>query len=200
MDSRSRLSTTAAVGLTAVLLLAGCGGKGGGGAEAADKASPSATKTGASVSPSVSASEITTGRPRIELPADLTLTFEGSRTGDPLKGAVLADGEERARAEDAAITGTDPKGEGLAYYNTGKALEATLSWVAQFKKANATITGVARYYDRKVTLTSKTSAILTFCGDESEGFSRDKKTKEINGHHRQGVDHGPVRAVVRRCQ
>lgn len=171
--------TKATVGLMAVSLLAGCGGNGGG-AEAADKASPSATRTGASVSPSVSVSETTTGRPRIELPADLTLTFEVSRTGDPVKDAVLADGAERARAEDAAITGTDPKGEGLAYYNTGKALEATLSWVAQFKKADVTITGVARYYDRKVTLTSKTSAILTFCGDESRGFSRDKKTKKVN--------------------
>ncbi|MFD3586466.1 hypothetical protein [Streptomyces sp. NPDC058683] len=125
-------------------------------------------------------SEITTGRPKFELPADLTLTFEDSRTGDPVKDAVLADSAEGVRATDAAIAGTDPKGEGIAYYNTGKALEATLSWVAQWKKADATITGVARYYDRKVTLTSKTSAILTFCGDESKGFSRDKKTKKID--------------------
>ncbi|EST30591.1 hypothetical protein M878_17905 [Streptomyces roseochromogenus subsp. oscitans DS 12.976] len=96
-----------------------------------------------------------------------------------MKDAALADSAERMRAVDAAITGTDPKGEALAYYNTGKALEAALSWVAQFQKADATITGEVRYYDRKVMLKSKTSASLTFCADESKGFSKDEKTHKI---------------------
>ncbi|MFD4597777.1 hypothetical protein ACFWPQ_07015 [Streptomyces sp. NPDC058464] len=172
----------AAAGMIAVSLLAGCGGNSGDGADAADNASAMPTRTGASAtaSPSASASTSADGRPKIALPSDVTLTFEGGRTGDAVKDAVLADGAERARAEDAAITGTDPKGEGLAYYNTGKALEATLSWVAQFKKADVTITGVVRYYDRKVTLESKTSAVLTYCGDESKGFSKNKKTGKIN--------------------
>jgi hypothetical protein len=129
-------------------------------------------------SPSASAS-VGTGRPKIELPSDLNLVFEDTKTGDPVKDAVLADNAERMRAVDAAITGTDPKGEALAYYNTGKALEAALSWVAQFKDAGATLTGEARYYDRKVTLKNEKSAALTFCADESKGFSKDKKTKEI---------------------
>ncbi|WP_217545377.1 hypothetical protein [Streptomyces sp. GbtcB6] len=183
MNPRSRLSTTAVAGLTSVLLLTGCGGgDGDGGAQAADKASSAPTATGASTSasPSASASASSDGRPKITLPSDVTLTFEGGRTGDAVKDAVLADNAEMLRATDAAIAGTDSKGEGIAYYNTGKALEAALSWVAQFKKANVTITGVVRYYDRKVTLESKTAAILTFCGDESKGFSKDKKSNKIN--------------------
>jgi hypothetical protein len=175
-----RLLTTATAGVTAALLLAGCGGGDGDKSDSNGKIAGADTGASASTSPSASASAVTGGRPKITLPSDMTLTFEGGQTGDAVKDAVLADGAERARAEDAAITGTDPKGEGLAYYNTGKALEATLSWVAQFKKANVTITGVVRYYDRKVTLKSKTSAILTFCGDESKGFSRNKKTNKIN--------------------
>jgi hypothetical protein len=177
---RSRLLTTATAGVTAAILLAGCGGGDGDKSDSNGKIAGADTGASASTSPSASASAVTGGRPKITLPSDMTLTFEGGQTGDAVKDAVLADGAERARAEDAAITGTDPKGEGLAYYNTGKALEATLSWVAQFKKANVTITGVVRYYDRKVTLKSKTSAILTFCGDESKGFSRNKKTNKIN--------------------
>ncbi|MFG3017006.1 hypothetical protein ACGFZQ_00345 [Streptomyces sp. NPDC048254] len=182
MTRRSRLLTTATAGVTAALLLAGCGGGDGDKSDSNDKITGADTGASASTSasPSASASAVTGGRPKITLPSDMTLTFEGGQTGDAVKDAVLADGAERARAEDAAITGTDPKGEGLAYYNTGKALEATLSWVAQFKKANVTITGVVRYYDRKVTLKSKTSAILTFCGDESKGFSKNKKTNKIN--------------------
>ncbi|MCX5420902.1 hypothetical protein [Streptomyces sp. NBC_00078] len=96
-----------------------------------------------------------------------------------MKDAVLSDSAASVQAVDAAITGTDPKGHGLAFYNTGKALEAALSWVAQWKKAGAILTGEARYYDRSVTLTSKTSATLSYCGDESKGFSKDKKTNKI---------------------
>ncbi|MGY5058073.1 hypothetical protein ACWDFR_29025 [Streptomyces sp. 900105755] len=173
----------AAAGLMAVSLLAGCGGSSSsGGAEAADKASSAPTTTGASASapPSAAASASSDGRPKITLPSDVTLTFEGGRTGDAVKDAVLADGAQMTRAVDAAIAGTDPKGQGMGYYTTGKALEASLSWVAQFKKANVTITGIVRYYDRKVTLESKTSAVLTYCGDESKGFSKDKKTNKVN--------------------
>ncbi|MEV6765351.1 hypothetical protein AB0N16_32880 [Streptomyces sp. NPDC051105] len=110
----------------------------------------------------------------------MTLTFEGGRTGNAVKDAVLADSAEMTRAVDAAIAGTDPKGEAMGYYTTGKALEASLSWVAQFKKADVTITGIVRYYDRKVTLESKTAAVLTYCGDESKGFSKEKKTGKVN--------------------
>jgi hypothetical protein len=178
VNRRPRPFTTAVAGALAALLLAGCGG-GGGGSKANDKiaGADSGSKTPASPRASASSSD---HRPKITLPSDLTLTFEDSNTGDAVKDAALADSAERMRAVDAAIAGTDPKGEALAYYNTGKALEAALSWVAQFKKDHATVTGEVRYYDRKVTLDkSKTSAILTFCADESKGFSKDKKTNKI---------------------
>ncbi|MER6269750.1 hypothetical protein ACWCYL_38085 [Streptomyces sp. 900105755] len=181
MTRRSRLLTTATAGVAAALLLAGCGGGDGDKSDSNSKIAGADTGASASASASPSASaSAADGRPKITLPSDLTLTFEGAQTGDAVKDAVLADGAERMRATDAAITGTDPKGAAIAYYNTGKALEAALSWVAEFKKANVTITGKARYYDRNVTLKSKTSAILTFCADESQGFSKDKKTKKIN--------------------
>ncbi|MGW3409803.1 hypothetical protein [Streptomyces sp. NPDC000888] len=178
MNRRPSLLATAALGAATALLLTGCGGSDGD-STGNDKIAGADTGSETSASPSASATE-TAGRPKVTLPSDLTLTFEASKTGDSVKDAVLADNAERMRAVDAAITGTDPKGEALAYYNTGKALEAALTWVGQFEDAGATLTGEARYYDRTVTLKSKTAASLTFCADESKGYSMDKKTNKID--------------------
>jgi hypothetical protein len=161
----------------AALLLTACGGDDSD-TKANDKIAGAETSAQATSSPTTPPSA-TDGRPKIELPSDLELIFEDAETGDPVQDAVLADNAERMRAVDAAITGTDPKGEALGFYNTGKALEAAVSWVNAFEKAGATITGEVRYYDRKVTLKNDTSATLTFCADESKGFSKDKKTGKI---------------------
>ncbi|MGX1154906.1 hypothetical protein [Streptomyces albogriseolus] len=173
MNRRPTLLTALALTATAALTLSACGSDD-------DKASGTQVDGGnkrASVSTSAATSP---DRPKIELPADLELTFEGGETGDPVKDAILADNAERMRAVDAAITGTDPEGKALAFYNTGKALQAAQDWVAQFEEAGATLTGEARYYDREVTLTGDRSATLVFCADESRGFSKDKKTNEIH--------------------
>ncbi|MEU6481415.1 hypothetical protein ABZ858_32000 [Streptomyces sp. NPDC047017] len=177
MNRRPRLLTTAVAGTTAALLLTACGTSDGG-TKPNDKIAGADTGSSTPASPSASASAVA-GRPKVGLPSDLTLTFEDTKTGDPVLDAVLADSAERMRAVDAAITGTDPKGQALAYYNTGKAREAALSWVAQFKAADATLTGEARYYDRKATLRGTTSAAVTFCADEGKGFSKDKKTGKV---------------------
>ncbi|MFD0058525.1 hypothetical protein ACFVHR_32890 [Streptomyces sp. NPDC127168] len=92
---------------------------------------------------------------------------------------MLADSAERMRAVDAAIAGTDPAGEAVGFYNRGKALGAAASWVAQFEKANATLTGEVRYFDRKVALKDADSAVRTFCAHESKGFSKGKATGEV---------------------
>jgi hypothetical protein len=172
-----RLLPAFAAATASLLLLTGCGGEDEK-PEANDKIAGADTGTESPASPTASAAG-ETERPEISLPSDLKLLFEDAETGDPVKDAVLADNAERMRAVDAAITGTDPKGQALGFYNTGKALEAALSWVGQFKDAGATITGEVRYYDREVELKDETSATLTFCADESKGFSKDKKTGEI---------------------
>lgn len=179
--NRRRPTLLAALTLTtaAALTLSACGGDDGSTGDK-DKIAGADTSSDPSTSPSPSAAPTEGGgRPKIELPSDLKLVFEDAETGDPVKDAVLADSAERMRAVDAAIAGTDSKGKALGFYNTGKALEAAVSWVAQFEKANATVTGEARYFDRKVTIKDKTSAVLVFCADESKGFSKDKKSGEI---------------------
>ncbi|MGW8632045.1 hypothetical protein [Streptomyces sp. NPDC055793] len=175
-----RPAVLAALSLTAVgaLTLSACAGDSSASEE--ERKAGADTGSGASVSPRPSSSSSAeTGRPEIELPPDLRLTFEDGTTGDAAKDAVLADSAERMRAVDAAIAGTDPAGEAVGFYNRGKALGAAVSWVAQFEKANATLTGEVRYFDRKVALKDEDSAVLTFCADESKGFSKDKATGEV---------------------
>ncbi|KAA0930470.1 hypothetical protein [Streptomyces apricus] len=175
MNRRPTLLAALTLTAAAALTLSACGGGDSDGDKSNDKIAGADTGTKKSASPTPSPVD-SSNRPKLTLPPDLKLTFETPKTGDEVEDAVLADSAERMRAVDAAITGTDPEGEALAYYNTGKAREAALNWVQQFKDADASLTGEVRYYDRNVTLKNKTTALLTFCADESKGFSKDKKT------------------------
>ncbi|MFF0642387.1 hypothetical protein [Streptomyces tendae] len=180
--NRRRPTLVAALTLTATVALAlsACGSDDDSPAKGEDKSASADTGDRPSASPTPpSSSTAGADRPEVELPSDLKLTFEGAETGHPVKDAVLADNAERMRAVDAAIAGTDPEGKALGFYNTGKALEAAVSWVGEFERANATVTGQVRYFDHEVELRDKTTAVLTFCADESKGFSKDKKTGKV---------------------
>ncbi|MFF8946512.1 hypothetical protein ACF1A5_30430 [Streptomyces sp. NPDC014864] len=171
----TRHLTPAVAATTAALLLAGCGGggsgsKGGGGAAGVD------TGKSASASPSASA---TGGRPRIELPSDVKLTFTPDKTGDAVKDAVLADNAELIRALNAAIVAQNPRFPALEYYAEGEGAVEAQEWVKSFKDVGWTVTGTVRYFDRKVSLESGNKASLTYCGDESKGYSKVIKTNEI---------------------
>ncbi|MEU1333652.1 hypothetical protein [Streptomyces sp. NPDC005865] len=176
MNRPLRLAT-AALTAAAALLLTSCGsdddtskdddkiaGADGGGEKSSSPSGPAASAD----------------RPKIELPTDLTMTFDAANTSDPVKKAVLADNEQRMRAVNAAITGTDPKSEALGFYNTGKALEASVTWVDKFKDAGLSLSGEIRYYNRQVTLKDKKTATLTFCADEGKGYTKKKSTKKVN--------------------
>ncbi|MFE9371803.1 hypothetical protein ACFYM2_18805 [Streptomyces sp. NPDC006711] len=178
--NRRTLPAAAALTATAALLLTACGGHSG--PKNADKIA-GADQTGAKPSASAPASaspSAVAGRPTVQLPTDLTMKFEAENTGDPVKDAVLADGAERMRAVNGAIAGTDPKYAALNYYNAGKALEASSTWVEKFKKAGLSMTGSVSYFDRKVTLNADKSASLTFCADESKGYTKDIKSGKVN--------------------
>ncbi|MFF1712999.1 hypothetical protein [Streptomyces sp. NPDC058268] len=178
MNRPIRLATVALTA-SAALLLTACG-SGDDESKDNDKIAGAEQEGGKkSASPSASPAE-DAGRPKIKLPDDLTMTFEEPRTGDAVKKAVLADNAERMRAVNAAITGTDPKGEAVGYYNTGKALEAAVTWVGKFKDADLSMTGDVRYYDRQVTLKDKKTATLSFCADEGKGYTKKKKTGKVD--------------------
>ncbi|MFD3586463.1 hypothetical protein [Streptomyces sp. NPDC058683] len=179
MIYRLRPLTTATAGVTAALLLAGCGG--GDGAESNDKGASTGTSASVSAgaSASISASPTESGRPKIELPAEDTLTFAPERDSDPVKDAILKDNAEFVRALDMAIVARNPRLPALEYYTEGEGAAAAQQWVQSFVDGGLTVTGTVRYYDRQVTVESRTKASLTYCGDESKGFNKVVKTGEV---------------------
>ncbi|EGJ75031.1 putative lipoprotein [Streptomyces sp. Tu6071] len=166
--------------LTAVVCgagLAACGSDDGGGKD--DKTVAGAEEKTTRPAPSPSASASAVKRPEIKLPKDISMTFEGGKTGDAAKDKALADSAERMRALNAVIAGTDPGGKALAVYTTGTATEASASWINQFKDAGLTITGQFRYYDRKATVNDDGTATVVFCADESKAYAKEEKTGKV---------------------
>ncbi|MGW1713045.1 hypothetical protein [Streptomyces sp. NPDC002156] len=167
---------------TATLLLTACGGSDSEGtSKDNDKAAGADGGSTMAASPTVSrsASATSTGRPKIELPSDITHTFTPEETGDPVKEAVLKDNAEMIRALDAAIVAQNPRLPALEFYTEGEGAVAAEQWVKAFADAGWTVTGAVNYYDRQVNVSSEYSASLSYCGDEGKGFSKVIKTGEV---------------------
>ncbi|MEU8960906.1 hypothetical protein AB0C89_04260 [Streptomyces sp. NPDC048491] len=176
---RNHKATTAAAALAAALLLTGCGG---GSQGAGAKTVPGADTTG-SATPSASASATPAdraNRPKVTLPAGETLSFDPETTGDPVKDAVLKDNAEYVRAVDEAIADQDGKATKVAFYAKDDALVGALQWIAAVTKQGVSITGTIRYFDRQVSVRQDGAATLTYCGDETKGFTKDRKTGKVN--------------------
>ncbi|MFE1525190.1 hypothetical protein [Streptomyces rochei] len=191
--------TIAAAALTAAvtLLLSGCGGSD---SEDSGKDEIAGADTGASASasPSPSASADGVDRPEIKLPSDVKNVFEGGSTGDPVKDAVLADNERMINSIDEAITVDAEEHPALKFYSKDNALIAAASYVQSFYEAGTTWTGSTRYYDREVTLSGENAATVTYCGDETKSYSKDRKTKEVKKTPGDADDYVSYSARVQR--
>ncbi|MEO3844536.1 hypothetical protein [Streptomyces sp. B22F1] len=172
--SAAALAATAALSL----LLTACGSDGEDGDTKPDDKIQGAGK--ATESPSPTAEEAAADRPEIKLPKDLKITFSPEETGDPVKDAVLRDNAERMKAIQSAIAGLDPKYQALNFYNTDEALAESAEWVEQFKEEKLTVTGAVRYLDRQVVINDDSTATVTFCADESKGYSKSLETGKVN--------------------
>ncbi|NEB19206.1 hypothetical protein [Streptomyces coelicoflavus] len=182
MRTRTTTATAAAALTTAVaLLLTACGG--GSDSDDSGKDEIAGADTGASASASASPSPSASGdgvdRPEIKLPADVKNVFEGTKTGDPVKDAVLADNERMINSIDEAITVDAEEHPALKFYSKDNALVAAATYVQSFYEGGTTWTGSTRYYDREVTLSGDNAATVTYCGDETESYSKDRKTKKV---------------------
>ncbi|MFI1354026.1 hypothetical protein ACH4TV_10635 [Streptomyces sp. NPDC020898] len=171
---------------TAALLLTACGGTDSKSTSPStstdsDKVAGADSGSEASASPTASAAvpAASADRPRIELPPDITHAFAPEQTGDPVKDAVLKDNAEMIRALDAAIVAQNPRLPALEFYTEGEGAVSAERWVKAFTDAGWTVTGTVNYFDRQVNVSSEDSASLTYCGDESKGFSKVIKTGEV---------------------
>ncbi|WP_329299956.1 hypothetical protein OG410_17140 [Streptomyces sp. NBC_00659] len=174
MNRRSRLLATAAVGASAALLLTACGG-GGDKPKANDKIVGADTGDKASASPSAGATQ-STGRPKIELPSDLTYTFEWPKTGDKDKDAVLSDSEQFIKAVDMAIAVQNPLHKAYRFYSEGTAAAGSQKFIQEFVDYKDRITGAKRYYNSKVAINSDGTAAFVYCEDQNKAYNKSLKT------------------------
>ncbi|MET7452357.1 hypothetical protein ABZT03_10765 [Streptomyces sp. NPDC005574] len=171
-----RLTLFAATTLTAVaaLSLSACG-SGNDGAKGNDKIAGAGAGSEVSASPSASRSNAA-DRPKIELPSDLTYTFEWPKTGDEDKDAVLADSEQFVRAVDMAVAEQDPLGRAYRFYSDGEAAAGSRKFIQEFVDYKDRITGAKRYYDANVKINSDGTAGLVYCEDQNKAYNRSIKT------------------------
>ncbi|MFJ2608839.1 hypothetical protein ACIO13_28240 [Streptomyces sp. NPDC087425] len=180
--ARHSLTTTAAFTVAATLLLSGCGGgddTSSGGIKGADQGSnsPSANASSSAKTPSG------VKRPAVVLPSSFDLTFEKWTDEDPVKQAALDDGKEQLRAGYAAIIANETQSKALTFYNTRESLLQVQQWIRSYTDKNLTVMGKLPVFDPKVTISStRTSAALSYCTDESKAYSKQRKTGDVAGN------------------
>ncbi|MFJ8804830.1 hypothetical protein [Streptomyces sp. NPDC102490] len=179
--NRRRPTLLAALTLTATaaLTLSACGNddssdKGEDKIAGADTGSPTPSASPTASEPSEP------GRPKIELPDDLSYTFDWPKTGDKDKDAVLADGEESIKAVDLAIVHQDPLDKAYLYYYEGEAAAGTQEFIQAYVKENARVTGAYRFYDAVVNMRGNDSASLVYCEDQGKAYDMYLKPKKVN--------------------
>ncbi|WP_107090854.1 hypothetical protein [Streptomyces sp. NRRL WC-3618] len=182
MNRRPALIAALALTAAAALSLSACGSDDSPKGKDNDKIAGADTGSKAPASPTASASApaASAGRPKIELPADLTYTFEWPKTGDKDKDAVLADSEQSIKAVDLAIVNQNALDKAYLYYYEGEAAAGTETFVKAYVDAKARVTGAYRYYDATVNVSGKDSASLVYCEDQSKAYDMYLSPKKIN--------------------
>ncbi|MFD0307595.1 hypothetical protein [Streptomyces sp. NPDC127119] len=159
----------------AALTLSACGGD-----SADDKVAAADTDTGTEKSASPSASESAdAGRPKIELPSDLSYTFEWPKTGDEEKDAVLKDSAQSIKAVDLAIAHQDALDEPYLFYYEGEAAAGTEQFIQEYVENKARTTGAYRFYDPKVNVRGDGTASFSYCEDQGKAFVMYLKGKRV---------------------
>ncbi|MFD7685299.1 hypothetical protein [Streptomyces sp. NPDC059781] len=174
-----RAFTTAALTMTAALLLSACGGDD---APSDDiKGADTGSESPSTSTPASAPSDVK--RPEITLPSSFKLTFENWTSSDPDEQAVLDDGKEQLRAGYAAIIANDPDSEALAFYDTAAGLSQDQKWIRSYTDKNVTVVGELPVFDPKAELFArKTKAQLRYCTDESGARTKHRKTSEETGN------------------
>ncbi|MFD4347866.1 hypothetical protein ACFWQ6_23885 [Streptomyces coelicoflavus] len=178
---RRRPTLLAALTLTATaaLTLSACGSDDSPG-EGKDEIAGEATGSSTPKESPVASKSPEPDRPKIELPADLSYTFDWPKTGDKDKDAVLTDGEQSVKAVDLAIVHQDPLDKAYLYYYEGEAAASTQEFIQAYVKENARVTGAYRFYDATVNIRGEDSASLVYCEDQGKAYDMYLRPKKID--------------------
>jgi hypothetical protein len=172
---------TAALTVSAALLLTACG-SGGGDDDASDGIKGADEGTGkASASPSPGKKPGASDRPEIKLPASFQMDFVTWTNSDPKLQAILDDGKEQLRGDHAAIIDGDADAAYVKFYNSGASLQGSRKWIKQYVDDDLTLVGKMRISDPKVEINDSGAGVLFYCLDEGKAFTKDRKTGKKEG-------------------
>ncbi|MGA4901025.1 hypothetical protein ACPCAJ_25025 [Streptomyces griseoincarnatus] len=178
MNRRPTLLAALALTATAALALSACGSDDD--SPAKDKDAIAGADTGDKKSPSPATSApASDDRPKIELPSDLSYTFDWPKTGNKEKDAVLADSEQSIKAVDQAIVKQDALDKAYLYYYEGEAAAETQKFVQDYVDHKAAITGSYRFYAPEVNVGKDGTASLSYCEDQGKAFVKYLETEKI---------------------
>ncbi|MEU2977866.1 hypothetical protein [Streptomyces hirsutus] len=182
MNRRPTLLAALALTATAALTLSACGG---GSDEGSAKDKDSDKIAGASAggekptSPSESSASAAAGRPKIELPSDLSYTFDWPKTGDKEKDAILTDSEQSVKAVDLAITNQDALDKGYLYYYEGEGAAETQNFIQNYVDHKASLTGSYRFYAPVVAVGKDGAGSLSYCEDQGKAYVKYLETGKV---------------------
>ncbi|MGW0293892.1 hypothetical protein [Streptomyces tuirus] len=179
MTRRPTLLAALTLTAAAALTLSACGSDDSSTGKDNDKIAGADTGSEASASPTAS-DPAPAGRPKIDLPSDLSYAFDWPKTGNKEKDAILADSEQSIKAVDLAIVNQDALDKPYLYYYEGEAAAGTQTFIQAYVKAKARVTGAYRFYDPVVTVRGKGSGSLVYCEDQSKAYDMYLKTKKVN--------------------
>jgi len=163
---------------TAALTLSACGGDDSPGKGKDEVAEADMGTTSPSASPTESESS-KTGRPKIELPADLSYSFEWPKSGDQVKDAILADAEQSIKAVDLAIVNQDALDKAYLYYYEGEAAAGTQKFIQNYVDQKAGVTGRYRFYAPEVAVGEDGTASFTYCEDQGRAYVKYLDTNKV---------------------
>ncbi|MFJ4435664.1 hypothetical protein [Streptomyces sp. NPDC088923] len=177
MNRRTASILTTGLALTLAASLTACGSDDSG-KEKDDEAVKGAepAKTSAEASPSPSASKAGAERPKIELPADLKLTFDWADTGDAKKDAVYRDTEQFIQSLQTAVARQKPTDPGFRFYSSGEAAANVQAYVQRFVDTGDRVTGTVRYSKPNLKLNADGTAGFVYCEDQSKAYRKSVKT------------------------
>lgn len=175
---RRSLPVAVAFATTAALLLTACGG--GEETSRTDDEIAGADTGQSTGSASPGGSDVRAERPDMTLPQDVEETFEGWKTGDATKDAILADAGRAQTAVTYAVTKGDPESPALRFYQTGTALAGSQDWVKGIVDSGLTYSGSVRYYAADISVFDKKSAGVAYCADESKAYNKNRKTNKVD--------------------
>lgn len=178
MNRRPTLLAALTLTAAAALTLSACGSDDSSKSKDNDKIAGADTGAEKSASPSASAPE-SAGRPKIELPSDLSYTFDWPKTGDEEKDAILSDSEQSIKAVDLAIVNQDALDKPYLYYYEGEAAATTQKFIQNYVDHKAAITGAYRFYAPQLAVDKDGTASLSYCEDQGKAYVKYLKTDEI---------------------